>query len=140
MRFDSLSNEVIGCALRVHTTLGPGLLESAYAQCLALEFSARGVPFERELTVPIRYLGAVVDPGYRIDFLVASRLVLELKAVERLMGVHEAQVRTYMRLCGVGLGLLINFQVVLLRNGIRRLELAEADPRGREPLAAEEQR
>lgn len=103
MKFDDLSNKVIGCALDVHRHLGPGLLESAYEQCLAIELSTRGIPFELRSELYVEYRGRKVDCGYRIDVPVDDALILELKSVEKLLPIHEAQLLTYMKLAGVRL-------------------------------------
>ena len=115
-----ISHEVIGAAIKVHRELGPGLLESAYRECLAREFTLRGVPFEREKPIRLEYKGIVLEAGYRLDFLVAECLVVELKAIEALAPVHDAQLIAYLRLGGWRLGLLINFNVPVLKNGIHR--------------------
>ncbi|HEY5839492.1 MAG TPA: GxxExxY protein [Pyrinomonadaceae bacterium] len=114
------SHEVIGAAIEVHRELGPGLLESAYRECLAREFTLREIPFEREKPIRLEYKGIVLEAGYRLDFLVAECLVVELKAIEALAPVHDAQLITYLRLGGWRLGLLINFNVAVLKSGIRR--------------------
>ena len=111
---------IIGSAIEVHRKLGPGLLESAYRECLSREFILRGVPFEREVAVPVVYKGVHLECGYRIDFLVAGIVALEVKSVEVIAPVHEAQLVTYLSLGGWSLGLLINFNVLLLKNGVRR--------------------
>ena len=116
----SVTEAIIGAAMEVHRTLGPGLLESAYRKCLARGLYLRGVPFREELELPVEYKGMTVDSGYRIDLLVADQVVLELKVVETVMPVHEAQLLTYLRLSGHRVGLLINFHVPVLRRGIRR--------------------
>ena len=116
-----LSEQVIGCALRVHQALGPGLLETAYSGCLDHELSLSRLPLEKEKGMPISYRGVDLDCGFRLDFLVADQLVLEVKAVERLLPVHEAQLLTYLRLSDKRLGLLINFNVPMLKQGIRRI-------------------
>jgi GxxExxY protein len=118
--FDPLSQRVIGCAMEVHTELGPGLLESAYEQCLAHELRTAGIPFELQKPVPVRYRDVRIDCGYRLDLVVDEQLVVELKSVESLLPIHEAQLMTYMKLANVSVGLLINFNVVHLRDGIRR--------------------
>jgi GxxExxY protein len=121
MLLDSeLSAEAIGACVEVHRTVGPGLLESAYHVCLEREFSLRRLSFEREQAVPIRYKGVELDRGYRLDFVIGGRLVLELKAVEHLLPVHEAQIITYLRLTGLPVGLLINFHASTLKAGLRR--------------------
>ena len=123
MDINKLSSEIIGAAIEVHKTLGPGLLESAYEQCLAYELSQTGIPFQTQVPLPVQYKGIRLDCGYRIDFLVADILLIELKAVDQLFGVHEAQILTYMKLSGKRIGLLINFNVELLKQGIKRFVL-----------------
>ena len=123
MKFDDLSNKVIGCALNVHRELGPGLLESTYEQCLCYELSKAGLQFERQKELPVKYQDVEIDCGYRIDLLVEGALIIELKSVDALQRIHEAQLLTYMKLSNVGIGLLINFNPVLLRDGIRRIVL-----------------
>ena len=103
--------------------LGPGLLESAYEECLAHEFSLRGIPFERQKSAPVIYKAVKLEAGYRTDFVVGRELIVELKAVEALSPVHDAILLTYLRMTGCRIGLLINFNVVVLRDGIRRLML-----------------
>jgi len=120
---DGLSKEIIGAAIEVHRHLGPGLLESAYQQCLAHEFSQRSIPFELEKPVPVEYKGVRLDCGFRLDSLVGGSVVVELKAVDRLTAVHEAQVLTYLRLTGCKPGLLLNFNEWRLADGIKRLVL-----------------
>ena len=123
MEFDELSNRVIGCALEVHRELGPGLLESTYEQCLAHELKLNGIRFELQHPLPVKYKGVRLDCGYRVDVLVEDKLIIELKSVEQMKGIHEAQLLTYMRLAGVKIGLLINFNVTKLKNGIKRFVL-----------------
>jgi GxxExxY protein len=123
MEFDELSNRVIGCALEVHRTLGPGLLESAYRQCLARELSLAQLPFRMELPLPIEYKGVLMDCGYRMDLVVNDVLLLELKSVEALLPIHEAQLLSYLRLAKIPIGLLINFNVLKLKNGLKRFVL-----------------
>ena len=118
---DPLTHKVIGCAMEVHRYLGPGLLESAYEQCLARELALAQIQFRFQIHMPIAYKGCKLDCGYRIDFLVADKLIVELKAVEQILGIHEAQLITYMRLAAVPSRLLINFNVKVLKHGIRRL-------------------
>lgn len=120
---NQLSGLVIGAAIEVHRALGPGLLESAYECALAYEFLQRGVAFEQQKALPVHYKGVVIDAGYRLDFLVEDQVVIELKAVECLLPIHEAQVLTYLKLSKRRLGLLINFNVPVLTQGIRRLVL-----------------
>ena len=123
MDFDELAQNVIGCAIEVHRNLGPGLLESSYRQCLACELSHACIPFQMELPLPVRYKDLLLDCGYRIDLLVRSDLIIEIKSVETLLPIHQAQILTYMRLSTVSLGLLINFNVTKLQNGIKRFVL-----------------
>jgi len=120
-RADALSREVIGAAIEVHRVLGPGLLESAYAKCLEYEFTLRNIPFQREVDLPLEYKGVRIDCTYRIDLLVDDCLIVELKTVETLLPIHEAQLLTYLRLKKLWLGLLINFKSDLLKNGIKRM-------------------
>ena len=117
--FSELSNKVIGCAIEVHKALGPGLLESAYQQCLCHELKLNGVGFQVEKPLPIDYKGCRLDCGYRIDILVEDEIILELKSVEQLNHVHEAQILSYMKLLGKKQGFLINFNVTLLKNGLK---------------------
>jgi GxxExxY protein len=117
---DRLSREIIGAALEIHRTIGPGLLESAYEECLAHELSLRRIAFKRQLSLPLRYKAVSLDCGYRLDFLVEELVVVELKAVDQLLPIHEAQVLTYLRMSSLWLGLLLNFNVRLFRNGIHR--------------------
>lgn len=123
MEFDKLSRNVIGCAIEVHRNLGPGLLESTYRQSLAYELSHVGIPFQMELPLPVRYKDILLDCGYRIDLLVSGNLIVEIKSVETLLPIHQAQILTYMRLSEVSLGLLINFNVTKVQNGIKRFVL-----------------
>ena len=120
---NSLSKEIIGAAIEVHKVLGPGLLESAYQACLERELELRGTAFEREKCLPINYKGTEVDCGFRVDLLVERLVVVELKAVEQILAIHEAQMLTYLKLLNMKLGLLINFNVPLLREGIKRIVL-----------------
>jgi GxxExxY protein len=118
-----LSQAVIGAAIEVHRTLGPGLLESAYDQCLSRELALRQIPFERQRPMPVEYKGIRLDCAYRLDFLVAGLVVVEIKAVEALLPIHQAQLLSYLKLGGWKLGLLINFHAPLLREGIKRVVL-----------------
>ena len=118
---NELSGQVIGAAIEVHKALGPGLLESTYEECLCHELSLMKVPFERQKQIPVVYKDVQLDCGYRIDVLVAGRLILELKACDRLEPIHDAQLLTYLKLTGIKHGLLINFNSVLLKDGIKRL-------------------
>lgn len=123
MKRDALTHEVIGCAIEVHRVLGPGLLESAYEQCLARELSLKGIAFDRQVAIPVSYKGTRLDCGYRIDLLVEQRLILELKTVDHLANIHEAQLLTYMKLSHMKTGLLINFKMDQLTKGIKRFVL-----------------
>ena len=123
MEFDELSRSVIGCGLEVHRNLGPGLLESTYRQCLACELSHAGILFQMEVPLPIRYKDILLDCDYRIDLLVRGELIVEIKSVEALLPIHQAQILTYMRLANVPIGLLINFNVTRLQTGIKRFVL-----------------
>ena len=115
-----IAEEVIGAAIDVHKELGPGLLESVYEECLCHEPGLRGLTFSRQVSVPVRYKGADLDAGCRIDVLVEDAVVVEVKGVEQLLGVQEAQLLTYLRLADKRVGLLPNFNVALLRDGISR--------------------
>ena len=123
MEFDELSSRVIGCAIEVHRQLGPGLLESVYRRCLLHELTEGGLRAEGERAVGIRYKGVDFDCGYRVDILVEAVLIVELKAVDALLPIHEAQLLTYLKLSGLKTGLLVNFNSRSLRHGIRRLVL-----------------
>jgi len=120
---DALAAQAVEAAFRVHRALGPGLLETVYHVCLCHELSKMGVPFEHELDWPVQYEGVRVDAGLRLDFWLDRRLILELKTVETLLPVHKAQLMTYMKLTDCLLGLLINFNVPLLKDGIVRVIL-----------------
>jgi GxxExxY protein len=120
IEFDALSNRVIGCAIEVHRELGPGLLESAYARCLRHELGLNGIEFEFERELPVEYKGIHLDCGYRIDLYFNGSLIVELKSVAAIEPIHEAQLITYLKLSKVGVGLLINFNVPRLKDGIRR--------------------
>ena len=120
---DPASNKVIGLAIEVHRHLGPGLLESAYEDCLALEMKQSGLSFRRQVALPVVYKGLRLASSYRLDFVVENYLVLEIKAVERLLPIHEAQLLTYLKLGGLKIGLLMNFNVPLLRDGIKGMIL-----------------
>jgi len=120
---EGLTARIIGAAIEVHQTLGPGLLESAYEECLAHEMHLRGLAFMRQVPLPVAYKGVGLDCAYRLDFLVDNTVVIELKSVEALLPIHIAQVLTYLKLGNWKLGLLINFNVPLLKNGVRRLVL-----------------
>jgi GxxExxY protein len=117
---EDVTGEIIGAAMSVHRELGPGLLESAYQVSMCRELTLRGIPFQSQVDIPVEYKGVRLDCGYRIDLLVDNRVVVELKSVDRIQPVHEAQLITYLRLSGVHVGLLINFNVPTLRRGIVR--------------------
>ena len=112
---------VIGAAIEVHRHLGPGLLESAYEECLCEELLVRKIPFKHQVILPVTYKGKKLDIGYRIDLLVNDEVIVELKTVESILPIHEAQTLTYMRLGGWQVGLILNFNVTILKNGIKRL-------------------
>jgi GxxExxY protein len=118
-----LTGEVIGAAIEIHRTLGPGLLESAYEECFCYELQLRNINFERQKPLPVVFKEVSLDCGYRLDLLVMNALVVEIKAVETLLPIHEAQLLTYLKLGGWNIGLLINFNVPVLKNGIKRIVL-----------------
>ena len=123
MEFSELSHRVIGCAIEVHRRLGPGLLESTYEQCLAHEFKLNDIEFKTQYPMPVEYKDVKVDCGYRVDVLVENEIILELKSVEKLNGMHEAQLLTYMKLSGISQGFLINFNVQRLKQGLKSFVL-----------------
>lgn len=123
VEFSDLSRRIIGCAIEVHRVLGPGLLESTYEQCLAHELHLSGIQFLLQHPLPVDYKGIRLDCGYRVDLLVENEVLLELKSVEQVLGIHEAQLITYMKLTGVGRGLLINFNVKRLKDGLKSFVL-----------------
>lgn len=116
-----LAGQIIGCAIKVHRSLGPGLLESAYQKCLGYEMHRSGLRVESEVAVPLQYGDVTLDCGYRLDFVVEGSVVVEVKCVERLLPIHRAQVLTYLRLTGLGQALLLNFYVSTMKNGISSL-------------------
>jgi GxxExxY protein len=120
---DALTEKIIVLAIEVHRQLGPGLLESGYEECLCFELEQEGLAFQRQQPLPIVYKSVRLDCGYRLDVVVQNQVILELKTVERLMPIHEAQMLTYMKLSGIRTGLLLNFHSVVLRDGLRRLML-----------------
>lgn len=120
---DKLSNLIIGAAIEVHKSLGAGLLESAYEACLAYEFTERGIPFEQQKPLPVIYKGNKLECGYRLDFVVDNLVIVELKSVSMFNPVHEAQVITYLKLSKLKLGMLLNFNVRLMKEGIKRIAL-----------------
>lgn len=123
MEKDPLTERIIGCAIEVHRTLGPGLLEYTYEQCLARELSLSDLRFKCQHSLPVEYKGVRLDCGYRVDLLVEDRAILELKSVDKLTNIHQAQLLTYMRLADIRTGLLINFNVARLVDGIKRFEI-----------------
>jgi GxxExxY protein len=126
-KINELTEAILGSAIEVHRLLGPGLLESAYQESLARELTLRQIPFEREKPMPLEYKGAKLDCGYRLDFLIAEAVVVEVKAAEGLLPIHQSQLLTYMKLGGWKVGLIINFHESLLKNGIKRLVLGLKD-------------
>ncbi len=120
---DALTDRVIGAAIEVHCHLGPGLLESAYEECLCYELSKCSLAIRRQVPLPVRYKEVMLDLGYRLDVVVESRLILELKTVEKLLPIHEAQLLTYLKLSGMKTGALLSFSVPVVRDGIKRLVL-----------------
>ncbi|SRR6266498_5944016 len=120
-RLNELSAKAIGLCIEVHRETGAGLLESAYEECLAYELSRNGLRFERQKEMPLRYKDVLLDCGYRLDFLIEHSLIIELKAVDKLLPIHQAQLLTYLKLSQKPLGLLINFNVPMLKNGIQRM-------------------
>jgi len=118
---DDLSRKIIGCIIEVHRQLGAGLLESTYSECLAYEFIEKGIKFEKEKTLPVIYKKNKIECGYRIDFLVENEIILELKSVEKILPIHKAQILTYLKLSTKKLGFLINFNEIMVKNGIQRI-------------------
>lgn len=123
MDFGSVTGRIIGAAMKVHDRLGPGLLESAYSPCLSFEFARQGIRFEAEYPIPVRYDGVILECGYRADFLVEDEIIVELKCVEKMHPIFEAQLLSYMKLAAIPTGLLINFHKIRLKDGIRRMTL-----------------
>ena len=123
IEFEPITHKVIGMAIEVHRELGPGLLESAYELCLCHELTLHEVAFRRQVPLPIRYKGLELESGYRIDLIVEDWLIIEVKAVEKVLPVHKAQLLTYLKLAQIRTGLLINFHVSSLRDGINRIVL-----------------
>ena len=117
---EELSEQIIGAAIEVHRATGPGLLESAYQAFLAHEFTLRGIRFAKEVPLPVVYKGVRLDCGYRMDFVIEDRIILEVKAVEKLIAVHEAQLLTYLKITGMRVGLMINFNSAAIRNSLIR--------------------
>jgi GxxExxY protein len=119
-KLNELTEAIIGAAMEVHRALGPGLLESTYEMCLCQELSLRGIPFQRQVPIPVEYKGVKLDCGYRADIVIEGTILLEIKAIDSLLPIHDAQLLTYLRLGGWQIGLLINFNVELLKHGLRR--------------------
>ncbi|MFZ3383615.1 MAG: GxxExxY protein [Candidatus Methanoperedens sp.] len=117
---NELSNKIVGAAIEVHRTLGPGLLESTYEGCLCHELALNQIPFERQALLPVIYKGIRLDCGYRVDIIVDNKVILELKSVAEVQPIHKAQLLTYLKLSGIKLGLLLNFNVLLMKDGINR--------------------
>lgn len=124
--YNILSNKIIGCAIEVHRTLGPGLLEIVYETCLCREFDKAGIEYVRQTRLPVIYKGEPVDCELKVDVIVGQSIVLEIKAVQQILPVHEAQLLTYMRVSGLPLGLLLNFNEETLKKGIRRRYISSA--------------
>lgn len=120
MEINQITEKIIGCAIEVHKNLGPGLLESSYEECLVFELNKAGLKVERQRPVPVVYKDIKLDCGYRLDILVENTVVVELKVVDAINPVHEAQILTYMKFANKNIGLLINFNVAVLKNGIKR--------------------
>lgn len=118
-----LTEQIIGAAIEVHRELGPGLLESAYEQCLRHELSLRGLAVRHQVDLPVKYKGISLDCGYRVDLIVEEQIIIELKTVDKIAPVHEAQLLTYLRLSGKKIGLLLNFNCSVLKSGIKRMVL-----------------
>jgi len=123
MNVNDISGQVIGAAIEVHKTIGPGLLESIYEDCLSVELERRRIPFERQKGIDIEYKGVKLNSQYRLDLVVNNMVVVELKTVDELAPIHDAQLLTYLKLTGLKVGLLINFNVSVLRDGVKRLVL-----------------
>ena len=120
LRYEALTEQILGAAIEVHKVLGPGLLESAYEECLCYELNSRGLSFERQIEVPVVYKRISLDCGYKLDLIVENTVILELKCVERIASIHEAQLLTYMKLLVKPVGFIINFNVPTLKAGIIR--------------------
>lgn len=120
MLFEELTEKIIGAAIDVHKELGPGLLENVYSECLSYELSRNNLKFKREVYLPVKYKDKIMDCNYRIDFIIEDKVIIELKSVESLLKIHEAQLITYLKLSNIKLGLLINFNTDFLKNGIKR--------------------
>ena len=123
MDINQLTSKIIGAAIEVHKTIGPGLLENIYEECVSVELSKRGIPFERQKDIAVEYKGIKLESKYRIDILVNNLVIVELKSCDALLPIHEAQLLTYLKLTGLKVGLLINFNVPILKDGIKRMKL-----------------
>jgi GxxExxY protein len=128
MNENELSHNIIKAAIEVHKQLGPGLLESVYEECLCHELHSLGIPFERQKGLPVEYKGNKLDCGFRMDILVDNKVIVEVKAVDGMLPIHDAQVLTYLKLSGLKLGLLINFNTKILKDGVKRLVLGLREP------------
>ena len=122
-RDDLIAREVVDAAFKIHRALGPGLLESVYEACMTIELRKRGLSFATQVALPVTYEGETIEPAFRIDLFVEAKVIVELKAVEKVLPIHEAQLLTYIKLSGCRLGLLINFNSVLIKHGIKRMKL-----------------
>ena len=120
-RFNKITEKIIGCSIEVHRALGPGLLESAYEECLCFELAQKKLSFERQVPLPVIYKGVNLDCGYRMDLVVEDLVIIEIKAVEKIIPVHEAQLLSYLKLAKKPIGLLLNFHVSVLKKGIKRI-------------------
>jgi GxxExxY protein len=129
MDVNKITEEIIGAAIEVHKALGPGLLESAYEECLCRELALRGIAYKRQVGLPVTYKGVDLDCGYRLDILVENLVVIEIKTVDDVLPIHEAQLLTYLKLGGWQVGLIINFNVPLLKQGIYRRVLGLKEPK-----------
>ncbi len=116
-----LTEKIIGCAIEVHKGIGPGLLESAYEECLCFELRQAGLKFERQVPLPVIYKGVNLDCGYRLDLIVEGQIILEIKAVDKIVPIHEAQILSYLRMLDKRVGLVLNFHSTVLKNGIKRI-------------------
>ncbi|MDH3494428.1 MAG: GxxExxY protein [Acidobacteriota bacterium] len=121
MKLNEISGTVIGCAIKVHRTLGPGLLESAYEGCLVYELSKEGLNCQTQMKLPVIYDGVKIDTGYRVDVIVAKSVILEIKTVKKIIPIHEAQILSYLKMSRLKLGLILNFNTMILKSGIKRI-------------------
>ena len=138
-RENEITKLVIGFAIEVHRALGPGLLESAYEECLCYELAREGIRFQRQVALPVRYKGVTLDCGYRMDLLLDNLVIIEIKAVESLCAIHEAQLLTYLKLAEKPVGLLINFNVPVLKQGLKRIVNHYVDPSASLRLCGEDE-